>query len=72
MHWKFASEKRNRISALVLNRGRSRTNLFWKILGGVGLDLMLAFLAPDDQPDVGGGIAEASSVGRARRGLTFS
>ena len=28
-------------------------------LGGIGLNLMLAFLAPDDQPDAGGGsIAE--------------
>ena len=24
-------------------------------LGGIGLNLMLAFLAPDDQPDAGGG-----------------
>jgi hypothetical protein len=24
-------------------------------LGGIGLDLMLAFLAPDDQPNLGGG-----------------
>jgi hypothetical protein len=24
-------------------------------LGGIGLDLMLAFLAPNDQPDAGGG-----------------
>jgi hypothetical protein len=41
-------------------------------LGWVGLDLMLAFLAPDDQPDVGGGIAEASSVGPGSERLTFS
>jgi hypothetical protein len=35
-------------------------------LGRVGLDLMAAILAPNDQPDAGGGsIAEPSSVGRA-------
>jgi hypothetical protein len=28
-------------------------------LGGIGLDLMLASVAPDDQPDLGGGAPAA-------------
>jgi hypothetical protein len=36
-------------------------------LGGIGLDLMLAFLAPNDQPDAGGGsVAERHRLGRNR------
>jgi hypothetical protein len=38
---------------------RHRAQSFWRCAEnrspGIGLDLMLAFLAPDDQPDAGGG-----------------
>jgi hypothetical protein len=46
------------------NRSRqSSTGVFGAVssshLGGIGLDLMLASVAPDDQPDLGGGAPAA-------------